>query len=72
MDIFASVYAFIMVAGFLGVLLATINYVSNVFQQAPIEKMTRSLHIVIATICVCVLSIIIFMMNIAAVLVEGI
>ena len=71
MDIFTSVYAFIIVAGFLSVLLATINYISNVFQQAPIERMTRSLHIVIATICVCVLSITIFMMNIA-VLVEGI
>lgn len=72
MDILASVYASIIVASFISVLLATINYISNVFQQVPIEKMTRSLHIMIATICVYMLSIVIFMLNIVTTLIEGI
>ena len=70
MDIFTSVYAFIIVAGFFILLLATLNYVADVFQKEELEEVMRSFHLMVAIACT--LSIVIFAASIITVLVEGI
>lgn len=70
MDVFTSVYAFVLVVGFLVLLLATLNYAADVFQKEELEEVVRSFHVMVAIACI--LSIVIFAASIVTVLIEGV